>query len=138
MATIRFYKSSPSECADEVDYVRAIYWKMQWELPKFNYVIVTYNECPEYWGNQKLRYIKIFDLEQKNEINDGKVRYDGWIIKIDGEDADYRTNYSKTPISIIDPKYNEEHNSIYNFYYFVDKTYRDIWVEVRYFDLTDD
>ena len=137
MATIRFYKSSPSECMDEVDYVRAVYWKMQWELPKFTYVIVTNNECPADWGNRKLRSIKIFDLEQKNDISDGKIRYDGWIIKTDGEDANYRTNYSKTPISIIDPKYNEEHNSICNFYEFVNETYRDIWVEVKYLDLTD-
>ena len=29
MATVRYYKSSESECMDEVDYVRGIYWKMQ-------------------------------------------------------------------------------------------------------------
>ena len=137
MATFRFHKSTESECMDEVDYVRAIFWKMQWELPNFTYIIVTNNEFPEYWGNRKLRNIKIFDLEQKNNMSDGKIRYDGWMIKIDGEDANYRLNYSKTPISIIDPKYNNEHNSIYSFYDFVNKTYRDIWVEVKYFDFND-
>ena len=110
---------------------------MQWELPKFNYVIVTNNEHPEYWGNRTLRNIKIFDLQQKNDIGDGKTRYDGWIIKTDGEDAYYRTNYSKTPISIIDPKYNKEYNSIYNFYDFAYQTNRDIWVEVKYLDFID-
>jgi len=137
MATVRYYKSSESECMDEVDYVRGIYWKMQWELPIFTYLIVTNNECPEYWGNRKLRSIKIFDLEQKNDIIDGKIRYHGSIIRIDGEDANYRNNYSKTPITIIDPQYNKEQNSVYNFYDFLYKTNRDIWVEVRYLDFID-
>lgn len=66
MASIRYYKSSQSECADEVDYVRGIYWRMNWtELPKFNYVVVTKNEHPEFWQNRTLRNIKIFDLQQK-------------------------------------------------------------------------
>ena len=63
MASVRFHKSSTTESADEVDYVRAIYWRMKWtDLPKFNYVIVTYNEHPEHWENRKLRCIKIFDF----------------------------------------------------------------------------
>jgi hypothetical protein len=139
MASVRFYKSSTSESADEVDYVRGIYWRMKWtDLPKFNYIIVTYNEHPEDWDNRKLRNIRIFDLEQKNDIGDGKTRYDGWMIKFgDYDDIDFLQNYTKRPVSIIDPKYNEEHNSIYNFYNFLDKTYRDIWVEVKYLDFPD-
>jgi hypothetical protein len=66
MASVKYYKSSQSECVDEVDYVRGIYWRMNWtDLPKFTYVIVTNNECPADWGNRKLRSIKIFDLEKK-------------------------------------------------------------------------
>ena len=139
MASVRFYKSSATESADEVDYVRGIYWRMKWtDLPKFNYIIVTNNECPEDWGNRKLRHIRIFDLEQKNDIGDGKSRYDGWMIRLaDCDDTDFLQNYTKRPVSIIDPKYNEEHNSIYNFYNFLDKTYRNIWVEVRYLDFPD-
>jgi hypothetical protein len=55
----------------------------------------------------------------------------------DYDDIDFLQNYTKRPVSIIDPKYNEEHNSIYNFYNFLDKTYRDIWVEVKYLDFPD-
>jgi hypothetical protein len=139
MGSIRFHKCSSNECADEVDYVRGIYWRMKWtDLPKFNYVVVTNNEHPEYWQNRKLRNIKIFDLQQKNDIGDGKTRYDGWKIQLgDYDDTDFLQNYTKSPVSIIDPKYNEEHNSIYHHFddYAVIK--RDIWVEVRYLDFID-
>lgn len=74
---------------------------------------------------------------KKNDLGDGKTRYDGWIIKTDGEDANYRTNYSKTPISIINPKYNEEHNSIYHHFDDYSVIKRDIWVEVRFVDYSD-
>ena len=139
MATIRFYKSSTTECADEVDYVRSIYWRMKWtDMPKFNYVVVTNNENPEYWQNRKLRNIKIFDLQQKNDIGDGKTRYDGWKIQLgDYDDTDFLLNYTKSPVSIIDPKYNEEHNSIYHHFDDYSVTNRNIWVEVRYIDFID-
>ena len=139
MATIRFYKSSNSECADEVDYIRAIYWRMKWtDMPKFNYIKVTNNENPEYWQNRKLRNIKIFDLEQKNDIGDGKIRYDGVMIKIgDYDDTDFLLNFTKTPISIIDPDYNAEHNSIYHHFDDYAVSNRDIWVEVRFIDFID-
>ena len=69
MASVRFYKSTATESADEVDYVRGIFWRMKWtDLPKFNYIIVTNNECPADWGNRTLRNIRIFDLEQKSCI----------------------------------------------------------------------
>jgi hypothetical protein len=138
MASARFYKSSNSECADEVEYVRAIYWRMKWtDLPKFNYIKVTYNEHPEHWNNLKLRHIRIFDLQQKNDIGDGKIRYDGVMIKIgDYDDTDFLLNYTKTPISIVDPNYNAEHNTIYHFDDW-DGSARDIWVEVRYLDIID-
>lgn len=134
MTSIRFYKSSTTECADEVDYVRGIYSRMKWtDMPKFNYIIVTNNEHPEYWQNRKLRNIKIFDLQQKNDIGCGKTRYDGVMIKLgDYDDTDFLQNYTKTPISIIDPKYNEEHNSLYHHFDDYSMSKRDIWVEVRY------
>ena len=138
MTSVRFYKSSQTESADEVDYVRGLYWRMKWtDMPKFNYIKVTNNQNPEYWQNRTLRNIKIFDLQQKNDIGDGKIRYDGVMIKIgDHDDTDFLQNYTKTPISIIDPQYNAEHNSIYHFDDY-DGSARDIWVEVRYLDFID-
>jgi hypothetical protein len=124
--SVRFEKLSDSECLDEIDYIRGIYWTMKWDnMPEFTYIIINRNENPKDFNNKTLRNIQIFDLLQTPNKSDDKFIYYGWeIIKDDSY------SYLKKKITIINPTYedtlNKKDNTMYKY------NDRKIWIEVRY------
>ena len=136
--SIRYQKLSQTECLDEIDYIRGIYWVMNWDnMPDFTYVIVNRNENPADNNNRTLRNIQIFDLLQTpSKVNDKFVYY-GWQITLNHETTDNLKTYSKNQITIINPTYddtlNKKENTLYKYCDSLNKlNERNIWIEVRY------
>lgn len=129
--SIRYQKLSRTECLDEIDYIRGIYWVMKWDnMPDFTYVIINRNENPAAKNNRTLRNIQIFDLLQTPSKVNNKFIYYGWEIILD----DNLETYSKKQLTIINPTYddtlNKKENTLYEYGDSLNK--RNIWIEVRY------
>ena len=125
--SIRNLQLSQSECLDEIDYIRGIYWRMKWDnMPDFTYIIINRNENPKDYNNRTLRNIHIFDLHQTPSKFNSKFIYYGFEITLD----DNLETYSKKNITIINPSYEDTLNKKHNTFYTYNE--RKIWIEVRY------